>query len=62
VSEQLLRDGERERLARLATSGSPDEWAAASHAGEILKCLDKGIVPSPEAIQWFLTQFRKQTP
>lgn len=56
----LLRDGERERLARLASSGAPDEWAEASHAGEILKCLYEGVLPSPEAIKWFMERFRKE--
>jgi len=60
MNELILNENEREFLGRLASSCAPSEWAISHHAGEILKCIDKGVLPSPEAIQWFLTHFRKQ--
>jgi len=61
TSSLLLVAGERERLSQLASSCAPSEWVMASHAGEILKCFDEGVLPSPEAIEWFLMYFRKRT-
>ncbi len=62
MTELLLLAGERERLEQLASSCAPSEWAAAGHAGEMLRCFNDGVLPSPEAIQWFLTYFRKKAP
>jgi hypothetical protein len=55
---ELLLDGERERLARLASSGAPSEWAAARPAAKIFRCVDAGVLPSQNAIEWF-RRFRK---
>lgn len=57
--DPLLTPEERTRLARMASSCAPEEWGAAGHAAEILKCLDEGILPSPRAIEWYVTYFRK---
>ena len=56
----LLKEGEREQLAQMALSCAPSEGAMAGHASEILKCFDEGVLPIPEAIQWFIGRFRKQ--
>jgi len=45
---------ELERLRMLASSGYPSEWAASRHAAEIVAVVERGIVPSPEAVRWFL--------
>lgn len=45
---------QRAALKRIAAG----EGVAAKRAGEILNCVDRGVVPPPEAVEWFVEWIR----
>jgi hypothetical protein len=47
----IVSSKQKTELKRLAAAGD-------THATEILKCVDKGIAPPPEAIEWFIGWLR----
>jgi hypothetical protein len=47
----IVSTKQKAALQRLATGGD-------SNAAEILKCLDRGVAPPPEAIEWFIEWLR----
>jgi hypothetical protein len=52
----LITRGEREELMRIAASSSPSSGGA--HALDILAAADDGVVPPPDAVEWFVRHFR----
>lgn len=50
----IVSSKQKTELKRLIENGDPQ----ASHATEILECVDKGIAPPPEAIEWFIGWLR----
>jgi len=52
----IVSSKQKIELKRLIASGDPQ----APHATEILKCVDKGIAPPPEAIEWFIKWMREK--
>jgi hypothetical protein len=47
---------EREELMRIAASSSPSSGGA--HALDILAAADDGVLPPPDAVEWFVKHFR----
>lgn len=45
---------QRAALKRIAEG----DGVAAKRAGEILNCVDRGVVPPPEAVEWFVEWIR----
>jgi|KBSSwiStaDraftv2_1062776.scaffolds.fasta_scaffold437306_2 hypothetical protein len=51
----VVSSKQKSKLQHLAVSGDPQ----AARAEEILRCLDKGIVPPPEAVEWLIEWLRR---
>jgi cellulose synthase/poly-beta-1,6-N-acetylglucosamine synthase-like glycosyltransferase len=47
----IVSSKQKAELKLLAAGGN-------MHAAQILECLDKGVVPPPEAIDWLIRWFR----
>jgi hypothetical protein len=52
----IVSSKQKTELKRLIDSGGPQ----APYAAEILKCVDKGVAPPPEAIEWFIKWMREK--
>lgn len=50
----IVSSKQKAALKSLAASKS----AGSDHALEILNCVDHGVVPSPEAVEWFVVWLR----
>lgn len=55
---EVISEEERETLGRLASSGSPPEWGDAGRAADILRCVNVGVMPPQESVDWFVRRFR----
>ncbi len=52
---KVVSEKQKKSLERIADSDRPDER---EHAKEILNCVDRGVVPAPSAVEWFVEWLR----
>jgi hypothetical protein len=51
---EVISDDERKELERLTGLWHP----RSENAADILRCVNAGVEPPPESIEWFLLRFR----
>ena len=50
----IVSSKQKAALRRLVETNDPQ----APHASEILECVDRGLMPSPEAVEWLIEWIR----
>lgn len=52
---KVVSEKQKKALERIVKNAERDDRA---HATEILNCVDRGVVPAPTAIEWFVEWIR----